>query len=658
MFLRTSTVEIMSSDDIEKSVILDAKGWRPRPPLRRRRRALALQLLMILIGLCICYDFLIGPVNLPSPHRASDGEIRVQNSPLTEKLDFVEGTEASTDPILTRLEPTEQELQPKDPVVVPDNLPDKKPTAQTTDSVPLPKNDLSMSLDRMIALLPDEMRIQSLLRPLEATGGERLRDLGLRTRDFWALYEAWETVHLVPADDGLYIRDDIIQYLRRHPELAESMVRNTTDIIRSYESYRSLITRLSTLLFPWTAPHFPDHIHLHTQIHSGGRGLVFSAGDNQAPFLFASIPAIRQLGCDLPIEVMYLGDQDLSQDMREQLEALPGVTTRDLSQMVDDNGWKLAGWAGKPFAILFSSFREAIFIDADSLFLQNPEILFEDEAYRKTGALFFKDRLMMPESKKRWLQEILPRPVSNKAMGSRFWTGQSGHMQESGVVVVDKWRHFIALLLVTRMNGPDRDGDQSKQKTGVYDMVYGTSSLSAVHDFGPLRTNGANKTGDKETFWLGWELIGDLDYAFHDGDAGVMGTLEEASAVKGQAVQVELAKTNATDEAATTVPEMYTICAPQLLHLDRSGRPLWFNGWLLPNKFDKGKNQEPSRFEAFLKEPREIRDPGAWQLRANNICCLTSEHKGEFSRDERQVLDMIIESGRRAGVLGTKGLTH
>jgi hypothetical protein len=35
---------------------------------------------------------------------------------------------------------------------------------------------------------------------------------------------------------------------------------------------------------------------------------------------------------------------------------------------------------------------------------------------------------------------------------------------------------------------------------------------------------------------------------------------------------------------------------------------------------------------------------------------LTSEHKGEFSPDERQALDMIIESGRRAGVLGTKGI--
>jgi hypothetical protein len=46
-------------------------------------------------------------------------------------------------------------------------------------------------------------------------------------------------------------------------------------------------------------------------------------------------------------------------------------------------------------------------------------------------------------------------------------------MQESGVVVVDKWRHFVALLMVTRMNGPDRDGNKAEGKVGIYDMVYG-----------------------------------------------------------------------------------------------------------------------------------------------------------------------------------------
>jgi alpha 1,3-mannosyltransferase len=104
--------------------------------------------------------------------------------------------------------------------------------------------------------------------------------------------------------------------------------------------------------------------------------------------------------------------------------------------MIFDDGWRLAGWAAKPFAILVSSFREVIFIDADSLFFKNPEVLFDDADYKETGALFFRDRLIMPESKKRFLQQILPKPIAKLAKQSRFWTGESGHMQESGVVVV------------------------------------------------------------------------------------------------------------------------------------------------------------------------------------------------------------------------------
>lgn len=76
-------------------------------------------------------------------------------------------------------------------------------------------------------------------------------------------------------------------------------------------------------------------------------------------------------------------------------------------------------------------------------------------------------------------------------------------MQESGVLVVDKYRHFIPLLLATRLNGPDRDGDPETNRKGFYDMMY----------------------GDKESFWLSWEMAGDLDYAFMDSVTGTMGTL-------------------------------------------------------------------------------------------------------------------------------------
>lgn len=141
--------------------------------------------------------------------------------------------------------------------------------------------------------------------------------------------------------------------------------------------------------------------------------------------------------------------------------------------MINDKGWEVKDWAGKPFAILLSSFREVILIDADALFFQSPEILFEDPGYLKTGALFFHDRNIFPESKQNRLKKILPTPISKRVQKSRLWTDESGHMQESGVVVIDKWRHFISMLLVARMNGPDRDGNKENEIVGVYDLLFG-----------------------------------------------------------------------------------------------------------------------------------------------------------------------------------------
>ena len=332
---------------------------------------------------------------------------------------------------------------------------------------------LELALQRVLSLLPDEMHIRELLRPVEGTGKEKLREIGLRSRAYKKFFEAWESLHIVTGNGQTYLRHDIVQYLRNHHISTDSTTLDFAQTVRSYEAFRYFLHRLSTLLFPWTAPYFPDHLTLHAHFVKGGRGLVLTAGDEQAPYLLISIKAFRKLGCTLPIEIMYLGDSDLGEDYRADLEALAGVITRDLSQMIEDEGWTLRGWAAKPFAILMSSFQEVIFVDADALFFENPETLFDDPGYIETGALFFRDRLMMPESKQRWLQQILPKPISKLVKRSRMWTGESGHMQESGVVVVDKWRHFIALLLVTRMNGPDRDGNDEEGRIGVYDMVYG-----------------------------------------------------------------------------------------------------------------------------------------------------------------------------------------
>ncbi|KAF4760795.1 hypothetical protein HAV15_007688 [Penicillium sp. str.  len=498
-------------------------------------------------------------------------------------------------------------------------------TNENMNSKNLEPNIFDAALDSLLSTISNKLYLQELIQPVIGTGEKKLHELALRTRAYKKFFEIWENVHLVKDNDHTYVRNDIVTYIR--DRFSESTF---PEALHKYEAYRHFITKFSALLFPWTSPYFADHMGLHISSRHGGRGIVTTAGNNHAPFLLAAIPSFRLLGCDLPVEIMYLGESDLSEDFRTKLDALPGVTTRDLSAMVSDEGWRLNGWAGKPFAILFSSFREAVFIDADSLFFVNPELLFDDPDYVRTGALFFRDRNILPESKKEWLQKILPKPISQYVQESRMWTGESGHVQESGVVVVDKWKHFVTLLLVCRMNGPERDRN-GVDTVGTYDMVY----------------------GDKETFWIGWELAGDTSYAFHSGGSGVMGIVQTPGNFNATDQQSELTIGKGT-EAVPTKKERklapdhesdLTICAPQLLHLDREKRPLWFNGWLYENKY-AGSKRVLGAFEAFMEEPGESLDRAPWQLEESNLCCLSNSVAKDFTRQETEWLGVLIEMAR------------
>jgi len=264
-----------------------------------------------------------------------------------------------------------------------------------------------------------------------------------------------------------------------------------------------------------------------------------------------------------------------------------------------------------------SSFREAIFVDADAFFSTDPASLLEDEQYISTGALFFKDRNLSPESKRSWLNSILLSPMSDNVKRSRMWTGESGHMMDSGVIVVDKWRHFIPLLLATRLNGPDRDGDQAAGKRGVYDMVY----------------------GDKETFWLSWELCGDLEYAFRDSLAGSMGTLAT--------VHPSSEGDSGEEPQATPKPASGPmVCSPQLLHFDRDGKPLWFNGWISRNKDSRTEWQD---FDVYLKELPEAgrrRKHNSWTISPANLLCLEAEDSYSFASQDQAKLDDMLRLGR------------
>lgn len=139
--------------------------------------------------------------------------------------------------------------------------------------------------------------------------------------------------------------------------------------------------------------------------------------------------------------------------------------------------------------------------------------------------------------------------------------------------------------------------------------------------------------------------MGDLDYAFHGGDAAVMGTVQ----VNQSQDQSEGDPTQGKVDMEQK-PANFTICAPQLLHLDVTGRPFWFNGWLLPNKFSEdGQNPD---FEAFIDEPKDV--PGPWKLGEHNSCCLTSDHVLNFTHSEKDILERMIVTAKDVGAISTR----
>ena len=101
-------------------------------------------------------------------------------------------------------------------------------------------------------------------------------------------------------------------------------------------------------------------------------------------------------------------------------------------------------------------------------------------------------------------------------------------------------------------------------------------------------------------------------------------------------------------------PITYTLCSPQLLHMDTDNTPLWFNGWLLDNKFANKHNKKFGSFKHYLIEPKEVREPGAWQLHENNECCLTTDEdkKYEFTAKEVKLLERMMQKAREVGAPG------
>ena len=211
-------------------------------------------------------------------------------------------------------------------------------------------------------------------------------------------------------------------------------------------------------------------------------GLVMCVGSNN--FLLAAhlISTLRNvLGSTLPIEVFYAGDDDLPAARRLDLKALgSNIETVDLLEYFDEAvaGLRRGGYAMKPFAALTSSFQRVILVDADVLFLQQPERLFEEyPGLIETGTLFWHDRAYFHVgdfSRRDWVKGLLAgKNASALLEQSLFWQHDLWQEMDSGVVCIDKGKStaFMGLVFATWMN------TEKVREEIVYKAVLGTFCL-------------------------------------------------------------------------------------------------------------------------------------------------------------------------------------
>ena len=230
------------------------------------------------------------------------------------------------------------------------------------------------------------------------------------------------------------------------------------------------------------------------------RGIVIACPEKYELICLNNIYVLRErYHCYLPIEIWEIGNE-ITAETKARMK-LAKVTFKNVADYTKDPAhWK--GFQVKVFALYHSSFTEAILCDADMTFFQNPEIIFQDENYQKTGTYFFRDldgwvfhnlradspngdnpgkfsSLTFYNKRKAFIQKCLP---NQTALFPKEWAylyaptpptqPVKEALQESGVVYFDKSRLSESLEYIFKLN---------ENHAETYEYVW----------------------GDKETFWLG-----------------------------------------------------------------------------------------------------------------------------------------------------------
>ncbi|KAL8714591.1 MAG: hypothetical protein Q9220_001539 [cf. Caloplaca sp. 1 TL-2023] len=357
----------------------------------------------------------------------------------------------------------------------------------------------------------------------------------------------------------------------------------------------SAIDNVALSMFPFlrnpSQPHLSSISGLRQRVKPGTKAILIPTGKSTFRYACHLISNLREtLGSKLPIEIFYAGDEDLPEDYRDYLTSLGrDIITVDITQVVDDASLDLrnGAWAIKAFSVIASQSEQVMVIDADAVFLQQPETIFDQHTgYKDTGALLFHDRLLWKslfKERHNWWRNQMKHGSPSKALSkSRVYNEGWAEECDSGVVVLDKRRLSILLgsLHIAWQNM------KKVREEWTYKIQY----------------------GDKESWWFGLELAG-AEYTFEEHYGGVIGH----------------ARGNGTDK----------VCGFTIAHPDEKGELLWFNGSLLKSKLANATDFDVPEYWML---------DGTWQKNSKaQLSCMSNGTVHAISTKEREIVAKSVE---------------
>ncbi len=146
-----------------------------------------------------------------------------------------------------------------------------------------------------------------------------------------------------------------------------------------------------------------------------GRGIVMQlARRDSAAEALPRIRALRQLGCELPIQLWHWQGVRLTGEMSSQLcsDGILGVSVLKTKRTILPKG--LSAHHSPALALLNADFQEVVFLDSNTTPVVDPHFLFESDAYKKSGAIFWVSESLSEKAAIVWRSCRLLRPSGNE----------------------------------------------------------------------------------------------------------------------------------------------------------------------------------------------------------------------------------------------------